>query len=82
MTKKIVIELTDYKIQSTGSDGGHHYLITKIEHKGKIRNMIVYFKDKSDERKVLHMNKVNLRGEIVDEGTEQYLSLINAELLN
>ena len=81
-TEDFETELTDFKTQSTDADCGHTYLLAKVDYKGQNRDIIVYFTNKSDERKIEELNKVRIRGKIVDDGIEQSLSLLEAELLN
>lgn len=81
-TEDFETELTDFKAQSIAVDGGHTYLLAKVDYKGKNRDIIVYFTNKSDERKVKELSKVKIRGKIVDDGIEQSLSLLETELLN
>jgi hypothetical protein len=81
-TEDFEIELTDFKTQSTGADGGHIYLMAKVDYNGQIRDLIVYFTDKSDERKIKELDKVKIRGKIVDDGIEQSLSLFETKLLS
>lgn len=49
-------EINDFKILSTGVDGGHHYLSTIVDFKGTKRNMTVLFKSKSDEKRLEQLN--------------------------
>ena len=75
-------ELTDFKLQSTGADGGHHYLKTKVDYNGQKRDLVAYFSNKNDEQKIKELNKIKIRGKIVDDGIEQSLSLFETKLLN
>ncbi|MEH1009462.1 hypothetical protein VDP25_17115 [Winogradskyella sp. ECml5-4] len=81
-TEDFETELTEFKTQVTGAGGGRIYLLAKVDYKGQNRDIIVYFTNKSDERKVKELSKVKVRGKIVDEGIEQSLSLLESELLN
>ena len=81
-TEDFETELTDFKIQSTGADGGHNYLMAKVDYNGQKRDLIAYFTNKSDEQKIKQLNKVKIRGKIVDDGIEQSLSLFETKLLN
>jgi hypothetical protein len=81
-TEDFEAELTDFKIQWTGTDGGHHYLLTKVDYNGQKRDLIAYFTNKSDEQKIKELNKVKIRGKIVDDGIEQSLSLFETKLLD
>jgi hypothetical protein len=75
-------EITDYKILTTGSDGGHIYITTEINYKGKQRTLVVYFADKSDEQKINTKNKLHLKGRLLDEGEIQSLSLLDTKLID
>ena len=81
-TSDFETELTEFQTLSTGADGGHIYLRTKIDYNGQKRELVVYFSKKSDEQKIKNLSKINVRGKIVDEGLEHSLSLFETELLN
>ncbi|RFN58407.1 hypothetical protein [Marixanthomonas ophiurae] len=81
-TEDFETTLTDFKIQTTGSDGGHHYLMAKVNYNGQKRDLIAYFTNKSDEHKIKELDKVKICGKIVDNGIEQSLSLLETKLLN
>ena len=74
------IELSNYRIQTTGADGGHVYLVSEINHNGQNRKLVVYFFDKTDEHKIKSGGKINLTGRLFDEGVAQSLSL-NARII-
>jgi hypothetical protein len=81
-TSDFETELTDYQTFSTGADGGHIYLKTKVDYIGKKRELVIYFSKKSDEQKIKNLSTIKIRGKIVDEGLEHSLSLFETELLN
>jgi len=81
-TEDFETELTEFKIQSTGADGGHKYLKSKVNYKGQKREIVIYFTNKSDEQKIAELNKIKIRGKIVDDGIEQSLTLYETKLLN
>ena len=81
-TEDFEIELTDYKIQSTGADGGHKYLKAKVDFKGRNREIIILFTNKKDEQRILDFNKIRVRGKIVDDGVKQPLTLYETKLIN
>jgi hypothetical protein len=81
-TEDFEIELSDFKTQSTGADGGRTYLLAKVNYNGQKRDLIVYFTNKYDERKIKELSKIKLRGKIVDDGIEQSLSLMETKLIN
>ncbi|PSG87390.1 hypothetical protein C7H52_10935 [Aurantibacter aestuarii] len=80
-TEDFEIELTDYKIQSTGADGGHKYLKSKVDFKEQKREIIILFTNKKDEQRILDLNKIRVRGKIVDDGIEQPLTLYETKLI-
>jgi hypothetical protein len=81
-TEDFETELTEFETQSTGADGGHKYLKAKVDYNGKNRDVVIYFTDKSDEQKISELNKIRIRGKIVDDGIEQSLTLYETKLLN
>jgi hypothetical protein len=74
-------EISDYKIKSTGVDGGHHYLSTVVDFKGSKRNMTVIFKNKSDEKLLKKMESLKVKGHLQDEGSQFPLTLLESELI-
>lgn len=74
------IELDNYKIQSTGADGGHHYVLANIEHKGITRRLLATFLNKSDENKLKENIPIRIKGELVDEGENLDLLLLNTTI--
>jgi len=78
MLTEIVIE--KYKVQSTGADGGHRYILTEIEYKGKIRKLIALFKEKSDERKLKENVRIRIKGELEDDGEKYDLIMNNTSI--
>mgnify|MGYP003576220471 CR=1 FL=1 len=74
------IEISEYKTLTTGADGGHTYLTTEIEYKGQKRKLVIYFADKSDERKLTTVGKIKASGRLYDQGIEQTLSLLDTKL--
>lgn len=77
-----IIEITDYEILTTGADGGHIYLTTEINYKGKLRILVIYFADKSNEEKVRTKDKFKLSGRLLDEGEKQSLSLLDTKFID
>ena len=74
-------EISDFKILSTGVDGGHHYLSTIIDFKGSKRNMTVIFKNKSDEKQLEQLKSLKVKGQLQDEGSQFSLILLDSELI-
>ena len=78
MLTKLALE--KYKVQSTGADGGHSYIITEIEHNRKTRKLVVLFSNKSDEQNLKENIKIQIKGYLVDEGEEYDLIISNATI--
>lgn len=76
------IEINNYKTQSTGADGGHYYILAVIEYKGKSRRLLVTFLDKLDKMKLKENLLLKLKGELLDEGGNLDLLLLNTIILN
>ncbi len=74
------IELDNYKVQSTGADGGHNYVLAEIEHKGIPRRLLVTFLDKSDEKNLKENLRIRIKGELLDEGEDFDLLLLNTTI--
>jgi len=74
-------EISEFKIKSTGADGGHHYLSTIVDFKGSKRNMTVIFKNKSDEKRLEQLKSLKVKGLLQDEGSEFPLTLLESELI-
>ncbi len=74
------IELNNYKVQSTGADGGHHYVLAEVEYKGIPRRLLATFLDKSDEKKLKENIRIKIKGELVDEGKNLDLLLLNTTI--
>jgi hypothetical protein len=74
------IELDKYKVQSTGTDGGHHYILAEIEYKGKTRRLLATFLDKSDEKSLKENMRIKIKGKLLDEGENFDLLLLNTSI--
>lgn len=74
-------EINDFKILSTGADGGHYYLSTIVEFKGRKRNLTVIFKNKSDEKQLKQLDSLKVKGDLQDEGAQFPLTLLESELI-
>lgn len=74
-------EISDFKILSTGVDGGHHYLSTIVDYKGSKRNMTVIFKNKSDEKRLEQHKSLKVKGHLQDEGSQFSLILLESEMI-
>lgn len=74
-------EISDFKIKSTGVDGGHHYLSTMVDYKGNKRNLTVIFKNKSDEKRLEQLKSLKVKGLLQDEGSQFPLTLLESELI-
>lgn len=76
------LKLTNYKALSTGADGGHHYVSTEIEYNGVMRQITALFKNKSDEKKLSNNLEITVKGNLVDEGLQQSLMLLDTEIID
>jgi hypothetical protein len=74
-------EIKDFKILSTGVDGGHHYISTVIDYKGNTRNLTVIFKSKTDEKRITTLNVIKVKGQLQDEGSQFSLTLLESEII-
>ena len=74
-------EISDFKIKSTGADGGHHYLSTIVDYKGSKRSLTVILKNKSDEKRLEQLKAVKVKGLLQDEGSQFPLTLLESELI-
>ena len=72
--------LKKYNIQSTGANGGHNYLKTEIEYKGKIRKLVVLFANKTDEQNLKENTQIRIKGQLQDDG-EKYDLVMNMATL-
>ncbi len=75
-------KLTDYRINSTGVDGGHFYVISEVEYQSRTRKLVVYFKDKSDERKLNDLEEMIVEGNLTDDGDQYSLNLLDSILID
>ena len=78
----MTLKLTNYKVLSTGADGGHHYISTEIEHNGVKRQLTALFKNKSDEKRLSDKFEITVRGNLFDEGLQQSLMLLDTEVID
>lgn len=74
-------EIVNFIILSTGADGGHHYLKSEIEYKGNKRDLVVLFKSKEDEKLLSSKDKIYVAGNLIDEGVEKTLMLLDSVLI-
>ncbi len=79
--EKIIIELDNFNVKSTGADGGRFYISTEIEFKGKKRKLIAYFLNKSDEKRLNEFKRIRIQGDLIDEGGE-YIDLFDSIIIN
>ncbi|MET0759220.1 MAG: hypothetical protein ABWZ56_02295 [Flavobacterium sp.] len=76
------LKLTNFEILSTGADGGHNYISSEIYLDGQMRNIIVLFKNKSDERELNNKSEIFVNGNLKDQGVDQTLILSDSEIIN
>jgi len=74
-------EISNFKILLTGTDGGHYYLSTIVEFKGKKRNLTIIFKNKTDEKRLKQLDSLKVKGDLQDEGSQFPLTLLESELI-
>ena len=74
------IEIENYKVQSTGADGGHHYVLAEIVYRGISRRLLVTFLDKNDEKNLKENMRIKIKGELLDEGENLDLLLLNTTI--
>ena len=79
-SKPFEIELTGYNILSNGVDGGHYYISTEIKYQGKIRKLTALFLEKSEEIKLNQEKTLNIIGDLMDDGLEHSLMLLNTTI--
>ena len=72
--------LEKYKVQSTGADGGHQYILTEVVYKGKTRKLVVLFADKSDEKQLKEKLRIRVKGQIQDDGENYDLTINKATI--
>lgn len=80
--KEVTIKIENYKILSTGADGGHHYISTKIKYNGVIRDLTILMSNKIEEGKLKENQSILLKGELQEEGDRFSLTLKNAIILS
>lgn len=73
--------LTEFQILSNGADGGHHYVMTDVEIKKVKRKLVVLFSNKTDEQKLMHLSTITVTGNLIDEGPDQSLLLLDSYLV-
>ncbi len=75
---ELVIE--NYKVQTTGADGGHNYILTEIDYKGNHRRLVILFSDKSEEPALNENKPIKIIGKIEDDGIKYDLMMSNARM--
>ncbi len=73
--------LNNFKVQSTGADGGRNYIMAKVMHNCIEREMLVCFGNKEDEHILKNFDSVSVRGKLTDQGLQQTLILSEAEII-
>jgi len=72
--------LDNYKVQTTGADGGHNYILTEIEYEGNKRRIVILFSDKTEEPNLNENEAIKVIGEIEDDGIKYDLTMRNAKV--
>ena len=70
-----------FTLLSTGNDGGHHYLSSYIDYQEQRRKLVVFFAHKADEQKIRTATKVTVTGNLMNEGPQHSLHMLEAVLL-
>ncbi len=78
MLTELIID--KYSVKTTGVDGGHIYVSTEIEYKGKLRKLTVLFIENPDEMELKKGSELKIKGELKDEGEKYDLIMNNATL--
>jgi len=76
----IELVLDNYKVQKTGADGGHNYILTEIEYEGNKRRIVILFSDKTEEPNLNENEAIKVIGEIENDGIEYDLTMRNAKV--
>ncbi|MFC4816404.1 hypothetical protein [Flavobacterium sp. GCM10023249] len=74
-------KFSNYNVLSTGVDGGHCYISTEIKYKGLTRTIVVFFENKLDEKALLANEEILVRGNLIDDGLQQSLTLKNTIII-
>ena len=78
MLTELIID--KYSVKTTGADGGHIYVSTEIEYKGKLRKLTVLFIENPDEMELKKGSELKIKGELKNEGEKYDLIMNNATL--
>lgn len=81
-TTDFKMSIDKYEIKSTGAGGGHKYISTQIDFKGKKRKLIATMFTKSDENKLDGKTRIEICGDLMDEGEKYDLTLLNTEIID
>lgn len=68
--KRLTIDA--YKIQETGADGGHKYLISSFEHERKQQKVVIYFDKKADEESLKLDQTLTIEGVLFNDGNDSF----------
>lgn len=74
--------LTDYKVLTTGVEGGHKYLTTKIFYGGIEMDMPIFLKDKQAENLFAELPIIALKGKFREEVNPLTITLLDAEQID
>ncbi|MCP2043398.1 hypothetical protein L1278_001435 [Pontibacter sp. HSC-36F09] len=81
MDNHTTLKLTEFRVLSNGANGGHSYVSSCIDYKNQNRKIVIFFKDKADEKKLQFLEEIYVEGNLLDEGEEYSLSLLGAKLI-
>ena len=74
-------KLTNFNVLLSGTDGGHHYISSVIVHNRVKRQLTALFKKKSYEKELSGKLEITVRGNLLDEGLQQSLMLLDTEII-
>ncbi len=74
--------LSNYKVLTTGVQGGHKYLSAKIFYYGSEMYLPILFKDKTEENLFVELPVIAMKGEFKEEGIPFTITLIEAEQID
>ena len=76
-----IFTLNNFQLATNGADGGHVYILSKVDFKNEKRKLAVFFASKDDEQKLRGLNSITVKGQLIDEALPHSLHLLNAVLV-
>ena len=71
--EKYSVTLPDINVNFTGHDGGHKYIVSTVEYKGRIRRVSVFLANKSNEAKLEKGLSVTVEGILSEDNNDDLL---------